>query len=147
MDKKGMYIFRVILGGYLGYLGIKLLVQMSQEKPSNMILMSVMGALFVVVGVGYAIFSLKKVLDLRKGEESDESSVATEDEEADKEEKTQRRVNMQTVGTEQLSDDSAALKESTDSEAEEQVPAEADQESDGDDQETDEEIENDYEEK
>ncbi|HJB46361.1 MAG TPA: hypothetical protein H9713_06625 [Candidatus Mediterraneibacter surreyensis] len=147
MDKKGMYIFRVILGGYLGYLGIKLLVQMSQEKPSNMILMSVMGALFVVVGVGYAIFSLKKVLDLRKGEESDESPVATEDEEADKEEKTQRRVNMQTVGTEQLSDDSAALKESTDSEAEEQVPAEADQESDGDDQETDEEIENDYEEK
>lgn len=147
MDKKGMYIFRVILGGYLGYLGIKLLVQMSQEKPSNMILMSVMGALFVVVGVGYAIFSLKKVLDLRKGEESDESPAATEDEEADKEEKTQRRVNMQTVGTEQLSDDSAALKESTDSEAEEQVPAEADQESDGDDQETDEEIENDYEEK
>lgn len=147
MDKKGMYIFRVILGGYLGYLGIKLLVQMSQEKPSNMILMSVMGALFVVVGVGYAIFSLKKVLDLRKGEESDESPVATEDEEADKEEKTQRRVNMQTIGTEQLSDDSAALKESTDSEAEEQVPAEADQESDGDDQETDEEIENDYEEK
>lgn len=147
MDKKGMYIFRVILGGYLGYLGIKLLVQMSQEKPSNMILMSVMGALFVVVGVGYAIFSLKKVLDLRKGEESDESPVATEDEEADKEEKTQRWVNMQTVGTEQLSDDSAALKESTDSEAEEQVPAEADQESDGDDQETDEEIENDYEEK
>lgn len=147
MDKKGMYIFRVILGGYLGYLGIKLLVQMSQEKPSNMILMSVMGALFVVVGVGYAIFSLKKVLDLRKGEESDESPVATEDEEADKEEKTQRRVNMQTVGTEQLSDDSAALKEGTDSEAEEQVPAEADQESDGDDQETDEEIENDYEEK
>ena len=142
-----MYIFRVILGGYLGYLGIKLLVQMSQEKPSNMILMSVMGALFVVVGVGYAIFSLKKVLDLRKGEESDESPVATEDEEADKEEKTQRRVNMQTVGTEQLSDDSAALKEGTDSEAEEQVPAEADQESDGDDQETDEEIENDYEEK
>ena len=147
MDKKGMYIFRVILGGYLGYLGIKLLVQMSQEKPSNMILMSVMGALFVVVGVGYAIFSLKKVLDLRKGEESDESPGATEDEEADKEEKTQRRVNMQTVGTEQLSDDSAALKESTDSEAEEQVPAEADQESDGDDQETDEEIENDHEEK
>ena len=147
MDKKGMYIFRVILGGYLGYLGIKLLVQMSQEKPSNMILMSVMGALFVVVGVGYAIFSLKKVLDLRKGEESDESPVATEDEEADKEEKTQRRVNMQTVGTEQLSDDSASLKEGTDSEAEEQVPAEADQESDGDDQETDEEIENDYEEK
>ena len=147
MDKKGMYIFRVILGGYLGYLGIKLLVQMSQEKPSNMILMSVMGALFVVVGVGYAIFSLKKVLDLRKGEESDESPVATEDEEAEKEEKTQRRVNMQTVGTEQLSDDSAALKEGTDSEAEEQVPAEADQESDGDDQETDEEIENDYEEK
>lgn len=147
MDKKGMYIFRVILGGYLGYLGIKLLVQMSQEKPSNMILMSVMGALFVVVGVGYAIFSLKKVLDLRKGEESDESPAATEDEEADKEEKTQRRVNMQTVGTEQLSDDSAALKDSTDSEAEEQVPAEADQESDGDDQETDEEIENDYEEK
>lgn len=147
MDKKGMYIFRVILGGYLGYLGIKLLVQMSQEKPSNMILMSVMGALFVVVGVGYAIFSLKKVLDLRKGEESDESPVATEDGEADKEEKTQRRVNMQTVGTEQLSDDSAALKEGTDSEAEEQVPAEADQESDGDDQETDEEIENDHEEK
>ena len=140
MNKKGIYIFRVILGGYLGYLGIDLLVQMSKEKPSNMIFMIVMGALFVVIGVVYAVFSLKRLFDLQKEEKSDESPIEPEDGDVYEEERTQRQINMQTVGSEQSSDDSPALEESTTPDAEEPVSVEKDQENDN-------EIENDYEEK
>ena len=166
MNKKGMYIFRVILGGYLGYLGINLLVQTAKEKPSNMIFMSVMGALFVVVGVVYAIFSLKRVLDLRKEDESDGSQAETEGD-VTYEEDASRRVDLQTVGSDQISDITPVSEEITDAEKEEKDDGiekqssgtegkNADTEKQPSDKENhdsdekaqkDEEIENDYEEK
>ena len=68
MNKKAGYAFRIVLGGYLAYLGIRLLLQMVKEKPSNMILMCVVGAIFLIIGGGYAIYCMKKVWDIIKEE-------------------------------------------------------------------------------
>ena len=66
--KKAGYGFRIVIGGYLAWLGASILYQMINEKPSNMAVMCVSAVVFIVVGGGYAIFSIKKVLDLRKEE-------------------------------------------------------------------------------
>ena len=68
MNKKAAYALRLILGAYLAYLGVKLIIQMVQERPTNMILMCALSVVFVIVGGGYAIYSLKKLLDIRKEE-------------------------------------------------------------------------------
>ena len=68
MNKKAAYALRLVLGAYLAYLGVKLIIQMVQERPTNMILMCALSVVFVIVGGGYAIYSLKKLLDIRKEE-------------------------------------------------------------------------------
>ena len=79
MDKKAGYAFRIVLGGYLAYLGIRILIQMSEERPSNMVFMCVMAVIFTVIGCGYAIYSLKKVWDMRKEGTAAADSVETEE--------------------------------------------------------------------
>lgn len=68
MNQKAAYAFRIILSGYLAYLGVKILLEMSTEKPSNMIFMIVIGAAFLVIGAGYAVYCIKKVWDIRQSE-------------------------------------------------------------------------------
>ena len=78
MNKKAGYAFRIVLGGYLAYLGIRMLIEMADERPSNMVFMCVMASIFTVIGAGYAIYSLKKVWELRK-EEMNAADVPDED--------------------------------------------------------------------
>lgn len=68
MNKKAGYAFRIVLGGYLAWLGIRMLIQLYNERPSNMVFMGIMSVIFTVIGSGYAIYSLKKVLELKKEE-------------------------------------------------------------------------------
>lgn len=68
MNKKAGYAFRIVLGGYLAWLGIRMLIQLYNERPSNMVFMGIMSVIFTVIGGGYAIYSLKKVLELKKEE-------------------------------------------------------------------------------
>ena len=68
MNKKAAYALRIVLGAYLAFLGVKLIIQMVQEKPTNMIYICVMSIIFVAVGGGYAVYSLKELIDIRKEE-------------------------------------------------------------------------------
>ena len=70
MNQKAAYAFRIMLSGYLAYLGVKILLEMAQEKPTNMIFMMVMGAIFLVIGGTYAIYCIKKVWDIRQEEKN-----------------------------------------------------------------------------
>lgn len=79
MNKKTGYAFRIVLGGYLAYLGIRILIQMANERPNNMVLMSVVAVIFTVIGGAYAIYSLKKVWDLRKEEMTGTAEEAKEE--------------------------------------------------------------------
>ena len=54
MNKKSGYALRIVLGGYLTYLGIRILSEMIQQRPSNMTLMSVLAVVFILVGVASA---------------------------------------------------------------------------------------------
>lgn len=84
MNKKAAYAFRIVLGGYLAYLGVQILIQMVKEEPTNMIFMCVTGIAFVIIGVGYAAYSLKKVFDIIKEENHPgEPSEADEPDEPD----------------------------------------------------------------
>ena len=65
MNQKSSYAFRLVLGGWLTYLGVSLLYQMYKERPSNMVLISVIAVVFVVVGAVCAIHSLLKILGVR----------------------------------------------------------------------------------
>lgn len=68
MNQKSRYAFRIVLGGWLAYIGCSLLYQMYTERPSNMVLICVIAVVFVLIGAFCVLHSLKKVLDLWKGE-------------------------------------------------------------------------------
>lgn len=64
MNKKSGHAVRIVLGGYLAYLGVRILTETIQKRPSNMTLMSVMAVIFIVVGIGYAGNAICKVFDV-----------------------------------------------------------------------------------
>lgn len=64
MNKNTGYVLRIVLGGYLTWLGINILIQMLSEKPSNMIFISA-AVLFIVAGGSYAIYSLIKIFGVK----------------------------------------------------------------------------------
>ena len=61
-------IFRIIAGAYLAYLGVQLVTQTVQQKPTNEIFNIVMGILFIVVGAWFAIGALRGILKEQKQE-------------------------------------------------------------------------------
>lgn len=64
MNSKAGYVFRIVLGGYLVWIGIQILIQMINERPSNMILMSCLAVIFIVIGGSYLYFCLKRVFKI-----------------------------------------------------------------------------------
>lgn len=64
MNKKSGYALRIVLGGYLTYLGIRILSGMIQQRPSNMTLMSVLAVVFILVGVAYAGNAICKTFEI-----------------------------------------------------------------------------------
>jgi len=69
MNKKAWYTFRIVLGGYLAWLGIRMLIEMVNEKPNNMVFMCVMSVIFILIGLAYAIYYVKKMLEIGPNEE------------------------------------------------------------------------------
>lgn len=109
MNKKAAFALRFVLGGYLAFVGVRLIIQMVREKPTNMILMCALSVVFVIVGGGYAIYSLKKLLDIRKEErgtvvsdepEEDSGSAAVNP-------NAVRQMNMQSTKIKKVQEDSA----------------------------------------
>ena len=50
MNKNTGYVLRIVLGGYLVWLGISILTQALNEKPSNMTFICVAGGFFYCIG-------------------------------------------------------------------------------------------------
>ena len=108
MNNKTGYGLRIVLGGYLAYLGIRMLIQTINDRPANMMFMGVMAVLFAVVGIAYAVYSLKKVWEMKKEEmkspEDDGSEPDIYQEEAAEEEaKTEEKTSE--VSAEKVSDE------------------------------------------
>lgn len=76
MNGKNRMLFRVIAGGYLTYLGIDLLKNTISGQTDNPVMFGGFGGAFLIIGVGYILYSLKRY-------RSSEASEAEEIEDAE----------------------------------------------------------------
>lgn len=63
MDEKRRIVIRVIAGGYLTYLGADLLKNTIAGTVDNPVMYGGFGTAFLIIGVGYIIYSLKRYKD------------------------------------------------------------------------------------
>lgn len=78
MNIKAKHALRIVIGGYLAFLGISLFKQAVFDGVGNIALGSVLGPIFAVIGLAYAGSALRNVLKIRK-EELYGSTDKTED--------------------------------------------------------------------
>lgn len=77
---KGRFVFRLITGGYLAYLGIGLIKDALTEMPENYVWYTVAGAVFAVIGLGWLLTGVR--IFLKEGfQEPDADSEVEEVEE------------------------------------------------------------------
>ena len=93
-------IFRIIAGAYLAYLGVQLVSETIQNKPTNELFNIVMGVLFIAVGVWFAIGALREILKEQKAERESEQQPEVY-ETAETKEKTLRDHLVQTEENEE----------------------------------------------
>ncbi len=65
MNKTTGYVLRIVLGGYLIWLGISILIQVLDERPSNTEFICAAAVVFIAVGVVYAAYSLIKLVSMK----------------------------------------------------------------------------------
>lgn len=83
MNIKAKHALRIVIGGYLTFLGISLFKQAIFDGVGNVMLGACLGPVFAVIGLAYAINALRKVLKIRKDEiygVADETEAKTESE-------------------------------------------------------------------
>ena len=68
MNKKTNYILRLVLGMYLTFIGINLVRETIVSRPSDLAFKIFMGVIFIIIGVGYAIWIIKRMLASKKAE-------------------------------------------------------------------------------
>ena len=78
MNKKSGLVLRIILGGYLVFLGGSLLVHIIHMRPEDMVLKSVIAVIFVLVGGFYAFRNIKEMYQMIKTESEEETTVSDE---------------------------------------------------------------------
>ena len=61
MSSKGSLLIRVLAGGYLGYLGGKLLLESFMERPENYPLYITIGVVFLVLGIFWFVRAIIKL--------------------------------------------------------------------------------------
>lgn len=80
---KSRVFFRVIVGGYLAYLGAGLVKDAVTEQPDNYILYAAMGIVFLVIGVVWCGLAIQKII---RHEYVDDNYGQFDDEDDDEEE-------------------------------------------------------------
>ena len=82
MNKQLMHILRILLGGYIIFVGIRLLIQVTDQDPSNRILLSAFATVLTLAGAVSVIYSGRKLWSILKPEEDvvEESGDRTADE-------------------------------------------------------------------
>ena len=70
MNKQLMHIIRFFLGGYIIFIGIRLLIQVTDQDPSNRILLSAIATILSLAGAVSVIYSGRKLWFLLKPEDN-----------------------------------------------------------------------------
>ncbi|MDL2295326.1 hypothetical protein LJC18_00715 [Lachnospiraceae bacterium OttesenSCG-928-E19] len=71
MNDKTRSSLMALAGGYLVYMGVKLVRDILQEKPDNAIFFMAFGILFAVIGAAAAFYYIKRVLKLNAQEKAE----------------------------------------------------------------------------
>lgn len=95
MNKQLMHILRILLGGYIIFVGIRLLIQVTDQDPSNRILLSAFATVLTLAGAVSVIYSGRKLWSMLKPEEDvvEESGDRTADE-AERKRAAEKRKGM-----------------------------------------------------
>ena len=86
MSENSKQAIRIVLGGYLAFVGIRLFKQAAFDHVGNIAMGTVLGAVFTVVGLTYAIIAIKQNLAKKKAELDLKYADPVEDTEEDTEE-------------------------------------------------------------
>lgn len=78
MNQKARHALRIVIGLYLAYLGWQLFDTSVFKGNGNVLIGVVLGSVCLIIGLLYAIASIRKVLEIRKEEQCGESDFQGE---------------------------------------------------------------------
>lgn len=70
MNKQMMYTIRILLGGFLTFIGIRLLIQITDQRPTNTVPLGLFAGVVIIVGAVDALFSFRKLWLMLRPEDS-----------------------------------------------------------------------------
>ena len=70
MNKQMMYTIRILLGGFLAFIGIRLLIQITDQRPTNTVPLGLFAGVVIIVGAVDALFSFRKLWLMLRPEDS-----------------------------------------------------------------------------
>ena len=135
MNKQMMYTIRILLGGFLTFIGIRLLIQITDQRPTNTVPLGLFAGVVIIVGAVDALFSFRKLWLMLRPEDSapdageDGKEYETQEQSAAKRRKKPAMVKI------------TVLKESVEGEEEEKKTDPEEAENGLDHEETEEEVE------
>lgn len=79
MNKKSGLVLRLILGGYLVFLGVSVISQAMKTQPSDLVIKAFFGVLFIAVGGFYAFINIRRMFHLMEKESRSNSGSSADD--------------------------------------------------------------------
>lgn len=70
MNKQMMYTIRILLGGFLTFIGIRLLIQITDQRPTNTVPLGLFAGVVIIVGAVDALFSFRRLWLMLRPEDS-----------------------------------------------------------------------------
>ena len=95
MSKKTNYTLRLILGMYLTFIGINLIRETVASQPSDFAFKIFMGIAFAVIGAGYVIWIIKRMVAFKKSEHEEQKREEAAEAALRKMEQRRERVMVQ----------------------------------------------------
>ena len=146
MNKQMMYIIRIVLGGFLAFIGIRLLIQITDQRPTDTVPLGLFAGAVIIIGAVDALFSFRKLWMMLKADDSaaDREGAQGENKEQQYSETMHRKkAAMVNIMDPEHSDDETEEKRMEEKETDEKQTSDAEDADSGSDDEKEEEEESD----
>ena len=136
-----MYIIRIVLGGFLAFIGIRLLIQITDQRPTDTVPLGLFAGAVIIIGAVNALFSFRKLWMMLKADDSaaDREGAQGENKEQQYSETMHRKkAAMVNIMDPENSDDETEEKRMEEKETEEKQTSDAEDADSGSDDEKEE---------